>query len=158
MATQRLIYSLFFVVFLSGCGVIFKGTTQNINVNVTPAGSTINVDGQSYTSPTVITLARNNNYVVTISKDGYETQQVRINKKISGGIVLLDILVSYTLIPILIDAATGAWYNLKPDQITVTLRSNQTGVIGDVPIKMSVIGRNLKISSPKPVHIQISEE
>jgi len=154
---QKILYSVCIIVFLSGCGVVLKGTTQDIHFKVSPEGSTVNVDGKDFYNPEVISLGRNSSYIATISKEGYEPTQVKIEKKISGGIVLLDLLTSVTLLPLLIDAATGAWYNLKPEQVTVTLRSNQTGAV-NIPVILSLKDDNLKIVSSKPVHVQIRKE
>ena len=65
----------------TSCGALFKGSTQSVGIKSFQQGSTIEVDGQTHVSPALIELPRNQNYVVTISKEGYETQQLRITKK-----------------------------------------------------------------------------
>ena len=137
------------------CGALFKGTTQTIGVKSFQEGSTIVVDGQTYVSPALIELPRNQNYVVTISKEGYETQQVRINKTVSGGIVILDILAG--VLPIVIDAVMGTWYNLSPGEINVNLKSKQSGAL-DIPVKITTTDEaSVKIESPQPVQIKIEK-
>ena len=139
----------------TSCGALFKGSTQSVGIKSFQQGSTIEVDGQTYVSPALIELPRNQNYVVTISKEGYETQQLRINKKISGGIVILDILGG--ILPLIVDAVTGTWYNLSPKEINVNLVSKQTGAL-DIPVKMVLIDNaSLKVVSPQRVHIRIEQ-
>ena len=92
---------------------------------------------------------------MTISKEGYETQQIRINKTVSGGIVILDILGG--VLPVVIDAVMGTGYNLSPKEINVNLVSKQSGAL-DIPVKMSITGgTSLKVVSPQPVHIKIEQ-
>ena len=105
--------------------------------------------------PTMIELPRNKNYVVTISKQGYDTQQVKINKTVSGGIVILDILGG--ILPVVVDALMGTWYNLSPKEINVNLVSKQSGNL-NIPVKMTITDdTSLKITSPQPVHIKIEK-
>ena len=140
--------------FLS-CGALFKGTTQTIGVKSFQEGSTIEVDGQTYVSPALIELPRNQNYVVTISKEGYETQQVRINKTVSSGIVILDVLGG--VFPVVIDAVMGTLYNLSPGEINVNLQSKQSGAL-DIPVKItSTSDPSVKIESSQPVQIKIEK-
>ena len=149
-----------FVVFLcafclTSCGALFKGTTQTISVKSFQQGATIEVDGQTYVTPALIELPRNQNYVITISKEGYETQQVRINKTVSGGIVLLDVL--FGVAPVIVDAIMGTWYNLSPKEINVNLKSKQSGAL-DIPVKITTTSdASVKIESPQPVQIKIEK-
>ena len=140
---------------LTSCGALFKGTTQTISVKSFQEGSTIEVDGQTYVSPALIELPRNQNYIVTISKEGYETEKIKINRTVSGGIVVLDILAG--LVPVIIDAAMGTWYNLSPEEINVNLKSKQSGSL-DIPVKIiSTSDASLKIESPQPVQIKVEK-
>ncbi len=139
------------------CGALFMGTTQTVSIKSFPQGSTIEVDGTTDLTPAMIELQRNNSYVVTISKEGYETQQVKIGQKVNVGIVVLDILGG--LVPLIIDAAMGTWNNLEPKEITVNLTSKQTGAL-DIPVKMVLTEDEdvfLKVVSPQTVQIQIKK-
>ena len=93
--------------------------------------------------------------LLPFQKEGYETQQVRINKTVSGGIVILDILGG--VLPVVIDAVMGTWYNLNPNEINVNLVSKQSGALG-IPVKMMIADdASLKVVSPQPVHIKIEQ-
>ena len=153
--SNRFLIALLCVFSFVSCGALFKGSTQTISVKSVQQGSTIEVDGQTFVSPALIELPRNQNYIVTISKEGYETRQIRINRTVSGGIVILDILGG--VLPVVIDAVMGTWYNLTPKEINVNLVSKQTGVL-DMPVKMILTDdTSLKIMSPQKVYVKIEQ-
>lgn len=108
------------VVLFTGCAAISQGTKQTIPVQTSPNAVSVGVSGMSYTTPTTLELERKNEYVLSFSKEGYESAQVRITKHLSGGYLVADILLT-GLLGVVIDAATGAWYNLKPETVTVSL-------------------------------------
>ncbi len=81
----------------------------------------------SYTTPTTLELERKNEYVLTFSKEGYESAQIQITKHLSGGYLAADILLT-GLLGVVIDGITGAWYNLKPEAVTVSL-----GKVSNIP-------------------------
>lgn len=152
---SRFLIALLCVFSFVSCGALFKGSTQTISVKSFPQGSTIEVDGQTFVSPALIELPRNQNYIVTIGKEGYETQQIRINRTVSGGIVILDILGG--VLPVVVDAIMGTWYNLTPKEINVNLVSKQTGVL-NMPVKMILTDdTSLKIVSPQKVYVKIEQ-
>ena len=117
-----LVFLLFFVlaVSLSGCGTIFNGTSQDIRVKSSPlvVRFIISPGGTEYTTPTWISLKKKNNYTLTFRKAGYRVQRFEIQKSLNRGIFVLDIL---TVIGVPVDAFTGAWYNLTPTAVTVSL-------------------------------------
>ncbi|HUU30102.1 MAG TPA: hypothetical protein VM123_20035 [archaeon] len=143
-----------FLTLTVGCGAIFKGTSQNVKIMSSPA-STVTVDpgGMQQSTPTTLDLDRGKSYVLTFSKEGYESQKVEIKKKVSVGIIVLDVLLA-GLIGVVIDAVTGSWYNLKPDQVSITLVKSSTGAL-DLPdeiiITIQAIGDgSISITSSAP--------
>ena len=106
----------------------------------------------SFTTPTTLELNRKNEYVLSFSKEGYESAQIQVTKHLSGGFLAADILLT-GLLGVVIDGVTGAWYNLKPETVTVTL-----GKISNVPgpdeIEIAIEGAgksdNLDITSSVP--------
>lgn len=107
---------------LSGCAALFTGTSQNVMVQSSPAGATIQVNGmQVGTTPGQVTLKRGSSQVLVVSKEGYEPQTVMLGTKFNGW-VLLNLLWGYALlIPVLIDVFTGAWAWVDPEVVMVTL-------------------------------------
>ena len=108
-----------------GCGTITQGTRQSIPVQSSPNTVSIDVGGGSYTTPTTLNLERKNEYILKFSKEGYESTQIQITKHLSGGYLVFDILLG--LVGVIIDAATGGWYNLKPESVMVSLSKISAG-------------------------------
>ncbi|MCZ2846084.1 MAG: hypothetical protein O2U61_06290, partial [Candidatus Bathyarchaeota archaeon] len=55
--------------------------------------------------------------------EGYKPKSVQINNKVGAGWVVLDIVLG--LVPVVIDAATGAWYSLDQKNIDAVLEKQQ---------------------------------
>lgn len=110
-----------FALFNISCGAMFNGTTQEILTQTSPTEVQVVVDGANvpYTTPTTLILERKDNYVLTFSKQGYAEKKVEIKRTLNGGILVLDILTGG--IGVLVDAVTGAWYNLTPTTVAVSL-------------------------------------
>lgn len=73
------------------------------------------------TTPTTLALAKNKSYTVTFHKEGFQDATVQIDRKVSAGYVVLDVLGG--VIPVVIDAATGSWYSLSTNNVSVNLRN-----------------------------------
>lgn len=147
---------------LTGCGAIFNGSSKTIDIQCSPSGTSISANPEigDYTCPTTLTLQRKHSYVLTFSKEGYNSKKVEIRKGAQAGIIILDVLLT-GLIGVIIDAATGSWNNLKPDQVSVTLEKIETGVVGpdkiEVTLQVSEEDSNsfqLESSEPVKVHIE----
>jgi len=128
--------------FLAGCASIMSGTTQSITIDTEPKGATVTVgeenkkDGKKIMSvhhiagvtPLTIALARKDG-MIAISKEGYKTQDVELNRGINpwfwGDVVLTSLLSSF------IDTSTGAIHEYKPGQYMITLEpvSNTTSTL-----------------------------
>lgn len=108
------------VVANGGCSTIVNGTTQSVSISSDPAGADVQVDGNPVgVTPLSTELKRKHNHLVTISLDGYKTQQIPINKVMSGAVagnILAGGLIGWG-----VDAANGSQYKLKPDTIAVVL-------------------------------------
>ena len=125
-----------------GCGAITQGTRQDIPVQSSPNAVSIDVGGQTYTTPTTLNLERKNEYILKFSKEGYESAQIHITKHLSGGYLVFDILLG--LVGVIIDAATGAWYNLEPESVMVSLSKISAGP-GPAEIRIAI--ENTAVSS-----------
>ncbi len=133
---------------LAGCGVIFGGSTENIHVASTPRGATIVAEpavGTS-TAPTSLELPRKSGYVITATLDGYEPAEATIRKGMRGGILALDILFT-GLIGVVIDAATGGWWDLSPDDVTLVLEQKDASLDGPDEVRVQL---GLDESGPAP--------
>lgn len=111
---------LFVFQVFAGCAAIFNGDRSQVQVNSKPSGAKVEVDGMEYgETPIQLKLDEKKTHVVTVTQGGV-TKTFSIGRKIGAGWIVLDILGG--LVPVIIDAATGAWYNVDPDEINATFK------------------------------------
>lgn len=129
--SARLVITLVMGVVLlpfGGCATIINGTTQDVSVSSDPEGARVTVDGNPIgVTPIVLNLKRKNNHVITVARDGYHTEQVSIQKVMSGAVagnILAGGLIGWG-----IDASSGSQYKLKPDTVTVAMRPLAPGEV-----------------------------
>jgi len=123
-----LVKKLFFVpiiivlaIGLSACATVLNTTTQEIEINTTPANAKITIDGKKFgTTPQTVNIERGSNHVVKLELDGHDLYETQLTRKIAfwfWGNILNG------LIPgMLTDMITGAMYNLFPEIINVELQ------------------------------------
>jgi hypothetical protein len=107
--------------YLSGCGVILNGTRQNVMANATPevAKVTTTPSTGEYQTPISLKLERKKSYSIKFERAGYSPATVEIQNRLQAGILILDIV--FGLVPVIVDAATGAWYKLTPNSALVAM-------------------------------------
>ena len=141
----------------TGCGTIVQGTRQSVPVQSSPNAVSIDVGGIVYRTPTTLNLERKNEYILKFSKEGYESTQIQLTKHLSGSYLVFDILLG--LVGIIIDAATGGWYNLEPESVTVSLSRISSGPGPseiEIAIKSGEHSGELEIDSSVPeIEIQV---
>ena len=113
----------------SGCATIVHGNRQTVTINSEPEGASVKVDGLKGKTPFSASLARNNDYVVSIKKAGYQEEQIQITKSFSGLSIIGNIL--WLLVGVVIDFASGAAYNLSPTKIDVELEKAEKEAVED---------------------------
>ena len=105
---------------LAGCGALFNGGPAKVAFTSSPDGADVIVDGtRRGSTPVILDLQKNQDYTVILKKDGYKDVTVALNKKVSAGYVVLDVLGG--IIPIVVDAATGSWYVLSTNSVNASL-------------------------------------
>ena len=111
---------LLLVAFTSACGALFNSKTSTVQLNSNPTGLDVFVDGNRVgTTPISVELSvKEGHTVVFRSEDGQEVTCI-VNRKVGAGWVILDVLGG--LIPIVIDAATGSWYELDKEVCNANL-------------------------------------
>ena len=117
---RALIVSLMVLVFgFGGCATVMSGSTQTITLTSQPSGAKVQCGGTMLITPATMEMERNKNHTVIFTKDGYESQQVRIKKSMNPWI-LGNILIGG--IPgIVVDLITGAAADLKPAEVNAVL-------------------------------------
>jgi hypothetical protein len=118
-----------------GCASMMSGTTQRVTIDSDPQGATVTIgkkaekDGKvtltdTYTAgvtPLVVELPRRSSTMVQLSKEGFETQNIELKRKMNNwvwGDIALTSLLSTS-----IDTSTGAVNEYKPGQYMVTLQA-----------------------------------
>jgi hypothetical protein len=110
---------------LAGCATLFKGTTQKVSYSSDPTGAKVYVNGQYMgNTPFELEMKSNRTYTIEFRKEGYENKVIVLNNSIGVGWIILDVL-PLTLIPVIIDAVTGAWYSLDQDHVNATLEAQK---------------------------------
>lgn len=109
---------------LSNCAAIFKGTSSKVYFSSDPRGAKVYVNGNPMgITPVMLKLESKRTYYIEFKKEGYEPETFTITNHVGVGWVILDVLGGF--IPVIVDAATGAWYELDQDNVNVILERQQ---------------------------------
>ncbi len=113
---------------IAGCGALFNGEASPITMNSNPIGAQVLVDGDPVgTTPVTVDISVKEEHRVTFRMAGYDDVTCILNRKVGAGWIILDILAG--VVPIIIDAATGSWYELSENACNVTLpRADQAAL------------------------------
>jgi hypothetical protein len=117
-----LLFSL--ALFNTSCALIFKGTKEEVNFGSDPQRAEVWINGiKMGETPMSLKLESKKTYTVEFRKEGYEPVVKTITNKVGAGWIILDILGG--LVPVIVDAATGAWYHLDQKNVNAILRNQQ---------------------------------
>jgi len=115
---------VFICLYLINCATIFKGRFNEVNFNSNPQRAQVWVNGKYMgETPLSLKLEVNKTYTIEFRKEGYKSKVVNITNHIGAGWIILDVLGG--LIPVIIDAATGAWYELDQKNVNAILEKQQ---------------------------------
>lgn len=123
----------------TGCGTLIDGTQENIPVTTIPPGATViheireddsqkkpqaskslQQEKSATQTPATLSLERKQEYLLTITKEGYKTETIKIEQVINDAAV--GNLLGLTALGTAIDTASGAQWDLAPNNIVVSLR------------------------------------
>jgi len=108
----------------SSCATIFKGNTSKIDFNSNPQGAQIYVNGNYMgDTPIRLKLESKQTYNIEFRKEGYKTKTFNITNHVGAGWIVLDVL--FGLVPVIVDAATGSWYDLDQKNVNAILEKQQ---------------------------------
>jgi len=124
-----------------GCATILKGSIDQVDVSSDPNGAKIYVNGEFLgKTPVHLRLPAKKTFFIEFVKDGYEKKTYVLNSSVGAGWIVLDVL--FGLIPVVVDASTGAWYEFDDNTARVYLEK-----VGGVTIEPS--SGNPSIEIPK---------
>ena len=107
--------------FLTGCGTLIHGTTQQVSFESNPPGATVRLtDGTHLTTPQIAQLRRAQDHTVTIEKEGYESERIAINRDFNWGASIFGNILWITP-GIIVDVLAGGAWTLNPEHINVNL-------------------------------------
>ena len=112
---------IFIIVFqLVGCATLFKGTNSHLGMHSNPTGAEVYINGKYVgKTPLSLKLSSKTSYAIEFKMEGYKSITRNVTNKVGAGWVILDVLGG--LVPIIIDAVTGAWYDLSEKNVDVNL-------------------------------------
>jgi len=107
---------------LSDCAALFHGSSENVNFGSNPVGAEVLVDGRMMGhTPINYKLESKRSYVIEFRFEG-KTQTINLGNHVGAGWIILDILGG--LLPIIVDAATGAWFSFDQSNLYVDFSSS----------------------------------
>jgi hypothetical protein len=118
------IFSVLLVYVLGGCATIFKGAHNDVNFMSDPGGAQVYINGFARgKTPITLKLESRHTYTIEFKKEGYEPKTYNITNHVGVGWVVLDVL--FGLVPVIVDATTGAWYELDQEAVNAILEKQQ---------------------------------
>jgi hypothetical protein len=125
------------LVLVVGCASVFKGEQSTIRVTSAPTCAPVYVNGvPSGFTPVTLKLPSRNNYVVQLEMPGYQYAAMASYSTLGAGWLVLDIL--FLILPVIVDAATGAWYYDEPDALYFVLKEGESPPSGHAPQESSI--------------------
>ena len=99
---------IIFVFMLSNCATIFKGEYRDVSINSEPNDTQVYINGEFHgRTPLKLELRPDESYTI----------------EIGVGWIVLDVL--FGLVPVLVDALTGAWYEFDQRYVNAILERQQ---------------------------------
>ena len=105
------------------CATIMHGTREGIPISSQPSGAMVTVDDtlQVGATPVSVELRRKNKtHKIKLELAGYEPFEMATTRRVSGWV--WGNIVFGGLIGLVVDAATGGLYNVKPETVVAELR------------------------------------
>lgn len=100
------------VLSLTGCATVLNGGPEPVRFETVPDSATVYANGQRLgEAPVTGLLDPSDNNVVRIVHDGCEPLTTSLDTSTGAGWVAADILMG--LLPVAVDAATGAWSSFE---------------------------------------------
>lgn len=121
---NRIKYFLLALTLVStGCATILKGSAQTVNFSADQTDTKVYVNGQYMgKAPLELPLTSSKSYNIEFRKAGYENKTVVLNNSLGAGWLILDVLGGF--IPLIVDAASGAWLYVDRDNVVAALEKN----------------------------------
>ena len=103
----------------SGCATTMNGSNANVAILTDPPGADIYIDNQFVGKSPMTAKVEHANHNIRVEKTGYETGVAQITASISGWSAVGAALI----VPVIVDASTGAITSVDQKEIRVNLRA-----------------------------------
>lgn len=121
----RLVALLSATLLLPACATITRGSSQDFTVESTPPGARVSTSNgfQCDSTPCTFRMPRKNGFRVTVSRDGYASQEVNVTSGVSGGGAagMAGNVIFGGVIGVVVDGTSGALNDLSPNPLVVVL-------------------------------------
>jgi hypothetical protein len=120
--------------FLGGCATIVGDRSQLIPISSSPSDASVLITDEKGVeifkgkTPTTVTLQKSDggywggkNFVVKITKDGYEEQSIPITSSPNGWYLGGNLILGGVIGWFIVDPLNGAMYTLSPEQVSATM-------------------------------------
>ncbi len=110
---------------LAGCATVTRGTTNQVQFVSEPSGAEVRTSlMQSCTTPCTLSVSRKDEFNVTFSKAGYQSETVMVRTQVAGAGAagFAGNLVVGGVVGMGVDAATGSTLEHVPNPVSVSLR------------------------------------
>ena len=145
---------------LFGCAAVFRGTKDTVTVESDPAGAEATKGHRKLgATPTKFDADRAGVTQITLTKNGYEDHHGIVKKRMNPGWLTVDIITCVIpvalCIPILVDALTGAWYDVD-GRYHATMKPGTSGATA-AAASASAIPIGVETTPPPAPAIDMSE-
>ncbi len=111
------------------CATIIAGTGSRVHVKGEQPDAKVFYNG-SYqgTAPCTVRVPKKDlkrEAVIEVRKEGYEPQQVKLGKKVMVGWVLWEVVTVLSIIPPIVDLATGSISKATPEHVKYNLEPKE---------------------------------
>ncbi|MEM1329863.1 MAG: PEGA domain-containing protein [Planctomycetota bacterium] len=109
-----------------GCASVFDAANDSkISVRSNPEGAEVLLNGESKgTTPAEFIVSDEEIYDLKVIHEG-ETRSIALTRSIGAKWIVLDVI--FGLIPVVVDAITGNWYEVQPQEIFVDFTAPGSG-------------------------------
>ena len=113
--------ALALMVLLCACATVQRGTSETFVVRTSPDGAIASSSrGWKCTTPCEVEIPRRGDFVVALRKEGYVTQTISV-RSLPVAQRPSRVTASTGMLGSLVDSASGANYEHRPNPLTVTL-------------------------------------
>jgi hypothetical protein len=123
-----------------GCATVTRGTTDQVQIQSNPSGATVRTSlGHACVTPCTINVSRKDEFVVTFTKPGFQTQEIPVKTTVQmgGGGAFAGNILAGGIVGMGADIATGAANDHVPNPVVAELMPDRPGAVPPAHREMS---------------------